>query len=316
MRRGEIVLSEIPNGKPTGMTGFVFNTRRAPLDDWRVREALITAFNFEYMNDTLTGGRQRRITSYFANSELAMRPGPAEGRVRALLAPFAESLPPGALDGYAPPRGDGTGRNRGNIRKALKLLNAAGWRVAGDGVLRNAEGQPLRLGVLLRQDALLAQVTAYMEIYAQALKRLGIALAIERIDNAQYLARERDFDFDITFMRRSLSGSPGNEQRFYWGSAAAGEPGSRNLAGIRSPAADAMIDAMLRATTREDFTAAVRALDRVLISGRYVIPIHSYAVGRIAHLRNLRYPQDHLPVYGDGIWFLPTVWWYEAEEER
>lgn len=314
-RRGDIVLSEIPHGKPTGMTGFVFNTRHAPLDDWRVREALILAFNFEYMNDTLTGGRQPRITSYFANSELAMRPGPAEGRVRELLAPFSDSLLPGALDGYTLPRGDGTGRNRGNIRRALALLNEAGWRVGADGVLRNSDGRPLNLAVLLRQDALLAQVTAYMQIYAQALKRLGIALAIERIDNAQYLARERDFDFDITFMRRALSLSPGNEQRFYWGSAAADQPGSRNLMGMTSPAADAMIDTMLSARTREDFISAVRALDRVLISGRYVIPIHSYAVGRIAHLRQLRYPQDHLPVYGDGIWFLPTVWWYEAEDQ-
>lgn len=314
VRRGEIVLSEIPHGKPTGMTGFVFNTRRAPLDDWRVREALILAFNFEYMNDTLTGGRQPRIASYFANSELGQRPGPAAGRVRELLSPFADTLLPGALAGYALPRGDGTPRNRANIRKALKLLNEAGWRVAGDGVLRNAGGRPLSLTALLRQDALLAEVTAYMEIYAQALRRLGIELRIERIDNAQYLARERDFDFDITFMRRALSLSPGNEQRFYWGSAAADQPGSRNLMGMKSPAADAMIDAILSARTRNEFVAAVRALDRVLISGRYVIPIHSYAAGRIAHLRQLRYPQDRLPVYGDGIWFLPTVWWFEAEE--
>ena len=314
VRRGDIVLSEIPHGKPTGMTGFVFNTRRAPLDDWRVREALILAFNFEYMNDTLTGGRQPRIASYFSNSDLGQRPGPAEGRVRELLTPFAETLLPGALEGYTLPRGDGTPRNRANIRKALKRLNEAGWHVADDGVLRNAQGRPLRLNVLLRQDALLAQVTAYMDIYTQALRRLGIELHVERIDNAQYLARERDFDFDITFMRRSLSLSPGNEQRFYWGSAAADQPGSRNLMGMKSPAADAMIDAILAARTREEFIAAARALDRVLISGRNVIPIHSYAVGRIAHLRQLSYPQDRLPVYGDGIWFLPTVWWFEAEE--
>ncbi|MBZ0123252.1 MAG: extracellular solute-binding protein, partial [Roseovarius sp.] len=295
VRRGEIVLSEIPHGKPTGMTGFVFNTRRAPLDDWRVREALILAFNFEYMNDTLTGGRQPRIASYFSNSDLGQRPGPAEGRVRELLTPFAETLLPGALEGYTLPRGDGTPRNRANIRKALKRLNEAGWHVADDGVLRNAQGRPLRLNVLLRQDALLAQVTAYMDIYTQALRRLGIELHVERIDNAQYLARERDFDFDITFMRRSLSLSPGNEQRFYWGSAAADQPGSRNLMGMKSPAADAMIDAILAARTREEFIAAARALDRVLISGRNVIPIHSYAVGRIAHLRQLSYPQDRLP---------------------
>jgi len=311
VRRGDIVLSEIPHGKPTGMTGFVFNTRRAPLDDWRVREALLLAFNFEYMNDTLTGGRQPRITSYFANSDLAMRPGPAEGRVRDLLAPFAEILLPGAIEGYALPRGDGTARNRDNIRKALALLEEAGWKV-DDGVLKDASGRALTLNVVLRQDALLAQVAAYMDIYAQALRRLGIELRIERVDNAQYLAREQDFDFDITFVRRALSLSPGNEQRFYWGSAAADQPGSRNLMGMRSPAADAMIDALLAARTRDEFVTAARALDRVLISGRYAIPIHSYAVGRIAHLKELKYPDDGLPVYGDGIWFLPHVWWHEA----
>src|SRR6056297_1097146 len=249
VRSGEIVKSEIPHSKPSGITGFVMNTRRAPLDDWRVRAALIHAFNFEYINDTLTGGRQPRITSYFSNSELAMRPGPATGGVRDLLAPFEDSLLPGALEGYTLPQSDGTKRNRGNIRKAMALLNEAGWTVQ-EGVLKNARGHPLVLDVLLRQDALLSQVTAYMEIYKQALQRLGIELRIETIDNAQYLAREAEYDFDITFMRRALSLSPGNEQRYYWGSEVADQPGSRNLMGMMSPAADAMIDAMLSARSR------------------------------------------------------------------
>lgn len=314
VERGEVVLTEIPHNKPSGITGFVFNTRRAPLDDWRVRQALILAFNFEYVNDTLTGGRQPRITSYFSNSDLAMKPGPAKGRVRELLEPFADTLPPGTLEGYTLPESDGTKRNRGNIRKAMKLLNDAGWSV-DQGVLKNAEGRPLSLHVLLRQDALLSQVQTYMEIYKQALERLGIGLRIETIDNAQYLAREGAYDFDITFMRRDLSLSPGNEQRLYWGSDTADQEGGRNLMGMRSDAADAMIDEMLSARSREDFVAAVRALDRVLISGRYVIPVHQYSVGRIAHLKELSYPQDHLPVYGDGVWFLPEVWWYEAEDQ-
>lgn len=313
VERGDIVLTEIPHNKPSGITGFVFNTRRPPLDDWRVREALIRAFNFEYVNDTLTGGRQPRITSYFSNSDLALQPGPAKGRVRELLEPFADTLPPGTIEGYTLPEGDGTKRNRGNIRAAMKLLNEAGWSVE-NGVLTNPEGRPLVLSVLLRQDALLSQVTTYMEIYKQALERLGIDLRIETIDNAQYLAREAEYDFDITFMRRDLSLSPGNEQRLYWGAEAADQPGGRNLMGMKSDAADAMIDEMLSARTREDFLAAVQALDRVLISGRYVIPIHQYSEGRIAHVKELSYPQDHLPVYGDGVWFLPQVWWYEAED--
>ncbi|MHA7827581.1 MAG: extracellular solute-binding protein [Roseovarius sp.] len=312
VRSGEIVKSEIPHQKPSGMTGFVMNTRRPPLDDWRVREALILAFNFDYINDTLTGGRQPRITSYFSNSELGMRPGPADDAVRALLAPFADTLLPGTLDGYTLPVGDGSKRNRDNLRRAVQLLKEAGWSVQ-DGRLRNDAGEALDLTVLLQQDALIQQASAIMDIYAHALERLGIRLDVQSTDKAQYSERERRYDFDLTFMRRSLSLSPGNEQRFYWGSGVADQPGSRNLMGMQSPAADAMIDAMLKARSRTDFIAATRALDRVLTAGRYVIPIHNYAVGRIAHLRELRYPEDNLPIYGDGIGFLPEVWWYQDD---
>jgi len=290
------------------------NTRRAPLDDWRVREALITAFNFEHINDTLTGGRQPRITSYFSGSELGMRSGPAEGRVRELLLPFKDALLPGTLEGYELPVSDGTARNRKGLRRAMRLLGEAGWQVR-DGQLVNDAGRPLELTVLLQQDGLIAQAGAMMDIYARALARLGIALTIESVDKAQYAERAAQFDFDLTMMRRSLSLSPGNEQRFYWGGDHADEPGSRNLMGMRSEAAEAMIDAMLAAPDRAGFVAATRALDRVLTAGRYVIPIHRYAVGRIAHRADLTYPVDNLPIYGDGIHFLPTVWWDKKNEE-
>ena len=312
VQSGEIELSEIPHATPSGMTGFVMNTRNAPLDDWRVREALITAFNFDAINDTLTGGRQPRITSYFSGSELAMRPGPATGAVRDLLAPFADTLPPGALEGYALPGSDGTARNRRALRRARGLLEEAGLQVE-NGRLVDGAGRPLTLTVLLQQDGLVAQANAMMDIYARALDRLGITLDIESVDSAQYAERVAQFDFDLTMMRRSLSLSPGNEQRFYWGAEHADSPGSRNLMGMTSPAAGAMIDAMLTAPDRAAFTAAVRALDRVLTAGRYVIPIHRYAVGRIAHKAELAYPEDSLPIYGDGIHFLPTVWWQETE---
>ncbi|MGR3548127.1 MAG: extracellular solute-binding protein [Roseovarius sp.] len=310
VQRGEITLSEIPHGKPSGMTGFVMNTRRAPLDDWRVREALITAFNFEYINDTLTGGRQPRITSYFSGSELGMDHGPATGRVRDLLEPYADTLLPGTLEGYSLPVGDGTARNRTNLRRAAALLQEAGWQVE-NGQLVNASGQPLALTVLLQQDGLMAQASAMMDIYARALERLGITLKIEMTDKAQYAEREANFDFDLTMMRRSLSLSPGNEQMFYWGAEYADQPGSRNLMGMKSPAAEAMIHAMLTARDRDAFVAATRALDRVLTAGRYVIPIHQYSVGRIAHKSQLKYPADRLPIYGDGIGFLPEVWWFQ-----
>ncbi len=149
---GDVVKSEIPDGKPSGMTGFVMNTRRAPFDDWRVREAMFLAFNFEYMNDTITGGRQKRIASYFSGTELGMHPGPAQGRVAELLAPFAESLLPGTLEGYSLPVSDGSERNRKNLRAAMKLLGQAGWRVQ-DGKMVDAKGAPFEFSVLLRQGA-------------------------------------------------------------------------------------------------------------------------------------------------------------------
>ena len=310
--RGAVVKSEIPNRKPSGITGLVMNTRRAPFDDWRVREALITAFNFDYINGTVTGGSQPRITSYFSGSDLAMRPGPAEGRVRALLEPWADHLLPGALEGYELPGSDGTARNRAALRRARDLLAQAGWTVAPDGVLRNAEGRAFAFTVLLRQGA--RETQSVMELYAPALERLGIAMRIETVDDAQYVQREAQFDFDMTTIRRDLSLSPGNEQRLYWGSEAADQPGSRNLMGARNPAIDTMIDAMLHARTHEEFTAAVRALDRVLTTGRYVIPFWRYDTGRIAHARQLKYPADRLPIYGaDPRGFLPHVWWFEPD---
>jgi peptide/nickel transport system substrate-binding protein len=132
----------------------------------------------------------------------------------------------------------------------------------------------------------------------------------ELVDNAQYVARQSEFDFDLTRVRRDLSLSPGNEQRLYWGRAGVDQPGSRNLMGINSSAVEAMIDHMLTAESAEAFTAAVRALDRVLISGRYVIPIWQYDKGRIAHVKELRHPEK-LPIYGDRSEFFPHVWWYQ-----
>ncbi|MEY8840221.1 extracellular solute-binding protein, partial [Cribrihabitans sp. XS_ASV171] len=290
--RGDVIKTEIPHEKPSGMTGFVMNTRRAPFDDWRVREAMLLAFNFEFINDTVTGGAQPRITSYFSGSELAMRPGPAEGRVRTLLEPFAASLPPGALEGYTLPEGDGTARNRSNLRRAARLLAEAGWSVE-EGVLKNAQGEPFRFTVLLRQGD--TDMQTVMEIYSRALERLGIVADVQKVDDAQYTGRLAELDFDMTPFRRALSLSPGNEQRLYWGSEVADTPGTRNLMGMDQPAADAMIDKMLTSEDREDFVAATRALDRVLTAGRYVIPIWDFDVGRIAHAKELKYPET-LPI--------------------
>ena len=306
---GRIVKSEIPHQRPTGISGFVMNTRRDVFADWRVRAAMIHAFNFEFINQTLNGGTQPRIQSYFDNSVLGMRPGPAEGRVRALLAPYADTLPPGALDGYSLPVSDGTERNRGNLRKAVRLLAEAGWTVQ-DGVLKDADGAPFRFEILLKVGA--QENQSIIDIYTRALARLGIDPQVSTVDDAQYTERTNTYDFDMAYYRRGLSLSPGNEQRLYWGSEGVEKPGTRNWMGIGSPAADAMIDRLLSSESREDFVAAVRALDRILMSGRYVIPIWYSNISRLAHSARLKYP-DTLPMYGDWIGFQPDVWWYEEE---
>ncbi len=306
---GRVVKTEIPHRRPSGMTGFAMNTRRAPFDDWRVREAMLLAFNFEYINDTLTGGAQKRISSYFSNSELAMQPGPATDAVLDLLTPFRDTLPSGTIEGYALPRSDGTARNRTNLRKAAKLLNEAGWEVQ-DGVLRGPNGQPFVVSVLLRQGD--RNMIAVLEIYARALERLGITLRTQVVDNAQFAAREAELDFDMASFRRDLSLSPGNEQRLYWGSDQADQPGTRNLMGITSPAVDAMIERMLTVDDPEAFRAAVRALDRILTAGRYVIPIWEFDIGRVAHIREIRHPA-RFPLYGDRPGLIADTWWYDGE---
>ena len=306
-RSGDVVKSEIPHRKPSGMTGFVMNTRRAPFDDWRVREAMIQAFNFEYINDTFTGGAQPRITSYFSNSDLAMQSGAAEGLVASLLQPFAADMPPGALEGYALPASDGTLRNRKGLRRALALLKDAGWTAPG-GVMQNAAGTPLRFTILLPKGS--TENAAIADIYTGTLKRLGIEAVIETVDDAQFVERTGTFAFDMTYFRRALSLSPGNEQKFYWGSAAADQEGSRNLMGARSPAIDAMVSAILDAPDQKTFVAAVRALDRTLMAGRYVIPFWQFTTGRIAHVKEMKYP-DVIPAYGDGPAYMPHLWWWQ-----
>lgn len=307
VQSGDIVKSLIPHQRPSGIAGLVMNTRRAPFDDWRVREALITAFNFEFINQTLNGGESPRITSYFSNSVLGMQPGPATGRVAELLEPFAGELLPGTLEGYSLPVSDGSERNRAGLARATGLLAEAGWTVQ-DGQMRDANGKPLGFEILLRQGA--GETQQVVDIYVAALERLGIAPTVTTVDSAQYKERTTAFDFDMTWYRRGLSLSPGNEQYLYWGSEAADTPGSRNWMGVKSPAIEAMIDAMLNAQSRDDFIAAVRALDRVLTAGRYVIPAWHNPVSRIAHARQLRY-SERLPMYGDWLGFQPDIWWWE-----
>ncbi|WP_424932962.1 extracellular solute-binding protein [Amaricoccus macauensis] len=306
---GRIVLDEIPHARPSGMQGFVFNTRRDLFSDWQVREALIQAFNFQFINQTLNGGALPRVSSYFSNSELGMSGGAAEGLVADLLAPFADDLTPGTLEGYELPVADGSPRNRRNMRAASRLLSEAGWTVE-DGVLRNGAGEPFRFEILISgvSDRWAGNAEAVANLYGDSLRQLGIEIAIERVDSAQYNERISAYDYDMIVGAWNLSLSPGNEQYLYWGSNGVETPGTRNYAGVDSAAVDALIGELLSAPDREGFVAAVRALDRVLTAGRYVVPFWFNDESYIAHAANLHFPEE-LPVYGDWIGWAPEVWW-------
>ena len=317
MQRGDAVKSEIPHGRPSGIMGLAMNTRNPLFADWRVRQAMIEAFNFRFVNTTLNGGKDRRITSYFANSDLAMQPGPAQGLEAELLAPFKADLPPGTIEGYSLPEGSDRALDRGALRRAMGLLAEAGWTVT-DGVLRDAQGRPFAFEILLNQSGTAMRTASetqqIADIYVQALRNLGIQARITLLDSAQFVQRTNEFQFDMTWYERALSLSPGNEQLLYWGTAAADQPGSRNWMGVKSPAVDAVIGAMVTARSHEDFVSAVRALDRILTAGRYVVPVGFSPVSRLAHAADLRYPDQRTPLYGDWPGFMPELWWQEAEE--
>jgi peptide/nickel transport system substrate-binding protein len=307
---GDMVKLEVPHVRPSGIIGFVMNTRRPQFADWRVREAMIQMFDFDFINKTITGGGAPRITSYFSNSVFAMTPGaPAEGDVLKLLEPFKSELIPGTIEGYVLPEGDGTETNRKGLRRAIALLEEAGWVVADDGVLRNAAGEPFTFEIALTigQD----EAAAIAAIYVKALEALGIQAKVSMLDSAQMKSRTDAFDFDMTYILRTLSLSPGNEQVQYWGAGAADTPGSRNWMGVKSPAVDAAIAAMLASKEPKDFTTAVQALDRVLTAGRFVVPFWYADRNLIVHRKELKHP-DTVQLYGDwGNSYLPAQWWYE-----
>ena len=306
---GEVVLSVLPHYRPSGMTGFVMNTRNPIFEDWRVREAMIQAFNFEFINEAMTGSQQPRITSYFSNSPLGMEHGPAEGRVLEFLQEYESALLPGAIEGYSLPMSDGSERNRAGTARALELLEEAGWTVR-DGVLSNGAGETFSFEILLQTGA--SENQAMIDMYVQSLARIGVTPTVTAVDSAQFKERTDAYDFDMTYFRRGLSLSPGNEQYLYWGSEAADTPGGRNLMGVRSEAVDGLIDKLLTSESQDDFLAAARALDRVLMSGRYAIPIYQWNISRVAHSANLHYPV-HIPLFGDWPGWQPDVWWYEEQ---
>lgn len=303
---GDTVTEVFSHSRPTGMTGFVMNTRHAVFADWRVREAMLSVFNFEFINEAMTGSQQPRIDSYFSNSPLGMSHGPAEGRVLEFLSAVEGDLLPGALEGYTLPASDGSERNRAGTGRALALMSEAGWEVQ-DGVLTNAAGQPFTFEILLSNGA--SEIQTIADMYVQSLARIGVDATISQIDSAQFTERTRANDFDMTYYRRGLSLSPGNEQYLYFGQDQV-DTGGRNLMGASNPAIDAMINHLLTSESQPDFIAAARALDRVLTSGRYVIPIYQWNLSRLAYANDLHHAET-IPLFGDWPGWMPDVWWQD-----
>jgi microcin C transport system substrate-binding protein len=278
VRDGRIRKESIVNEVPTGMQGFVFNTRRAIFEDPRVREAIAVAFDFEWSNVHLFYGAYTRTKSYFSNSELASRglPSPAELEV---LEPLRGKIPDEVFTReYAPPS-TANGGMRPNLVRALELLKQAGW-VVRDLKLVNAQtGQPLAFEILL-DDPNFERITLP---FVKNLERLGISARVRTVDAAQYEYRMKQFDFDMTVVLLPQSLSPGNEQVDYFGSVSADTPGSRNVAGIRDPAVDRLIELLIAAPDRPSLVARTRALDRVLLWGHYVIPHFHINAFRVAY---------------------------------
>src|SRR5690625_826244 len=307
VERGTLELLEIEHQRPTGMEGFVFNTRKPIFADRNVREALALTFDWEWINNRLFRGGYQRIESYFDNSPLGFH-GAAEGREREILLPFAEHLPEGTLEeGWRPPSSDGSGRDRRNLRRAGQLLDEAGWKVSGNGRRRNADDRPLSFEILLvsARDQRLAS------LWRESLGRIGVEAEVRLVDEAQYQQRRTDYDYDVIVNRWAMSLSPGIEQRLYFGAEGREDPGTRNYMGVADPAVEAAIDAMLSSRSREDFEASVRALDRVLSAGIYVVPFGYLPTDRIAFRPGFGRPEKD-SLYGWwGWWSGPAQWWRE-----
>jgi peptide/nickel transport system substrate-binding protein len=292
-------------GTPAGMSAFALNTRKPMLSDQRVRRALILLFDFEWINRSLFNGLYTRTASFFERSPLSSHGRAADARERALLASFPDAVRKEILEnGWRPPESDGSGFNRDNARAAVALLREAGYDLNSGRMVETRSGKPLAFEALARSRG----QERLMLAFAASLKRVGIALTIRQVDDAQYWARLKTFDFDLIQWGWSASLSPGNEQANRWTGTAADVPGALNYPGVKSTAADAMIEALLKAEGRSDFEAAVRALDRVLLSGDYVIPLFHLRQQWVAHWANLM-PPERTPLNGYSI----DTWWSTGE---
>ncbi|MCI0467156.1 MAG: extracellular solute-binding protein [Beijerinckiaceae bacterium] len=307
VRNGRVIRESLPAGGPKGLEGFVFNLRRPLFADIRVREALGLVFDFDWINTNLYDGLYKRTKSFFDESELASTGRAASAAELALLAPFPGAVRSDILEGrWQPPATGGLGADRTQPKRALAILKEAGYELEDGRLTKEGEALSFEIMVKDRNQERLALN------YADSLARIGVTAKVRLVDEVQYQRRRQKFDFDMMLGSWLASASPGNEQRARWGSASAGQEASFNLAGVKSPAVDAMINALLAAKTREDFVAAARAYDRVLLSGFYVVPLFHSPKQWIAVSSKLARPA-HLPLYGPASGGATLDTWWRKE---
>ncbi len=302
-----VLLEEFPINSSGVMQAFVFNTRRDKFKDPRVRRAFNFGFDFEEMNRQIFFGQYKRIASYYEGLDLAAR-GLPQGQELAILETVRDKIPPDVFTKpYANPVGGSPDAVRGNLREGVRLLREAGYEVRNQKLVNTKTGEPMTVEFLLSSP----DSVRFVEPYKPGLERLGITVTVRNVDDAQYENRLRQWDYDIITAGWGQSLSPGNEQRGYWGSQAADVAGSRNLAGIKNPAIDTLIDRVIFAKNRDELVAATKALDRVLLWNHYVVPQWTY--GKIRSARWDRYSRpDPLPKYGFSGF--PTIWWFDANK--
>jgi microcin C transport system substrate-binding protein len=299
-----VVKEEFPIRSMGVMQSFALNTRRAKFSDPRVRRALNLALDFEEMNKQFFFGQYERINSYFFGTELASS-GLPKGLELEILNTVRDEVPPEVFTTeYKNPVNGNPEAVRNNLREATRLLREAGWEVRNQKLVNTKTGEPMDVEFLLDEPIW----ERFVLFYKPTLERLGIGVTVRTIDDAQFENRLRSFDFDIVVGSWRQSLSPGNEQRGNFGSRAADRPGSRNLAGIKNPAVDKLIDRLVFAKSREELVAATRALDRVLLWNNYVVPQWTYRKERTARWDRISHP-DNMPEYGAAAF--PTIWWWD-----
>ncbi len=297
---GTVVKEEYKPGLPSGMLGFVFNTRRPMFADVRVRQGLSLVFDFEWANKNLFENAYERTQSFWQNSDLSSHGIPASDAEKALLGPALSKIEPAILDGsYKLPVSDASGRDRNLLRQAVDLLKSAGYTIKGSHMV-DASGKPLAFEIMTQSPDQEKLAIAYQ----RSLKAIGVAATIRTVDDSQYQSRSTSFDYDMIMKAFVSSLSPGVEQTGRWGSVARDRQGSENYAGVADPELDRLIDAILKARTREEFQTAVRAYDRLLLSGHYLVPLYFSPLQRIAFKATLGHP-DKLPLYGAQL----STWW-------